>query len=194
MLAAGRMGGSIDAQLSIRFYHELPRIDLDWTYEFRQASVGTFFDDDSKLTVRWPLAINAGIYHDIPFGVVETRPDRPFFPTSWVDICDGRRGMAFFHRGISKHWVSEGMLVNLLAWGEDTDAIHNGLGRDRWLKSFDQRLNGSHRVESALYIHPGDWRTGGVVQAALAYRRPARGSPHREPRRPSASGGGYPAP
>ena len=141
LLANGRLGPSIIARLLLRFYHDLPRIDLSWTFDFQQASVGTFFDDDSKLTVQWPLAFSAEIFHDIPFGVVKTRQERPFFPAGWVDLCDGRHGVAFVHQGVSKHWVSEDMLVNLLAWGEDTDAIHNGLGRDRWLKSFDQRFN-----------------------------------------------------
>ena len=120
----------------------------------------------------WPFAFDVEIFHDIPFGAVSSRQDRPFFPASWVDVCDGRRGVAFFHQGTPKHWVSENSLVNLLAWGEDTDAIHNGLGRDRWLKSFDQRLNGSHRIESAVFVHPGNWQTGAVAEAALAYRFP----------------------
>jgi hypothetical protein len=166
------MGESIVAHLLIHFYHDLPRVDLTWTFEFQKASVGTFFDDESKLSVQWLLGFSAEIFHDIPFGMVRTRRDRPFFPTSWVDICDGERGLAFLHRGTTKQWVSDGKLVNLLGWGENTDAIHNGLGRDRWLKSFDQRLNGTHRIESAIFVHQGNWRTGGVAQAALAYRFP----------------------
>jgi hypothetical protein len=169
---SGRLGNKINAELLVRFYHNLPRADITWTFNFRQASVGTFFDDDTKLNVHWPFAFSFRIYNDIPFGIVETRRDRPFFPTSWVDICDGRRGLAFFHRGTQKHWVRDDTLVRLIAWGEDTDAIHNGLGRDRWLKSFDQRLNGSHRIESAIYVHTGDWRVGNVAQAALAYTHP----------------------
>jgi hypothetical protein len=172
LLAAGTLGPRIRAQVLLHFYHDLPRIDLTWNFEFLQASVGTFFDDDSKLLLHWPLSFRGNISHDIPFGVVETRPDRPFFPTSWVDISDGRRGVAFFHQGTPAHWVSQNTLFDLLAWGEDTDAIHNGLGRNRWLKSFDQRLNGSHTINSALYIHSGDWQAGGVATAVLAYNHP----------------------
>ena len=172
LLASGWMGKSIGAQLLLRFYNDLPRIDMTWTFNFQQASVGTFFDDDSKLLTRWPFAFDVEVFHDIPFGVVRTRQDRPFFPISWVDICDGRRGVAFFHQGTPKHWVNEDTLVNLFAWGEDTDAIHNGLGHNRWLKSFDQRLNGSHRIDSAVYVHTGNWRTGAVAEAALAYNFP----------------------
>jgi hypothetical protein len=68
--------------------------------------------------------------------------------------------------------VSQNTLFDLLAWGEDTDAIHNGLGRNRWLKSFDQRLNGSHTIHSAVYIHSGDWQAGRVASAVLAYNQP----------------------
>ena len=61
---------------------------------------------------------------------------------------------------------------NLLGWGEDTDAIHNGLGRYQWLKSFDQRLDGEHTINLAVLPHPGDWRTAGFPHAALEYGMP----------------------
>ena len=172
LMVDGALGTHILAQALLRFYYDLPRIDVTWKFVFSQASVGTFFDDDSKLLVRWPLSFAGIISHDIPFGVVNAHPERPFFPTSWIDISNGSQGLAFFHQGTPVHWVSRNTIFNLLAWGEDTDAIHNGLGRNRWLKSFDQRLNDSHTINSAIYIHTGDWQTGGVAPAAQAYNQP----------------------
>jgi hypothetical protein len=68
--------------------------------------------------------------------------------------------------------MSGDTLVNLIAWGEETDAIHNGLGRHRWLKSFDQRLNGTHTIQYALYPHPGNWKAADVIGAARDYGSP----------------------
>ena len=158
----GCLGDAVQAALTVRFYHQLARIDLTWDFDFNQASIGTFFDDDSKLLVRWPLALESRIFHDIPFGAIQERQDRPFFPTSWVDLSDGEAGLAFFHQGTPNHWVRDRTLFNLLAWGEQTDAIHNGLGRYQWLKSFDQRLDGRHQIQQAIYPHPGDWQAADV--------------------------------
>jgi len=77
--------------------------------------------------------------------------------------------------------------ASFLGLGEDTDAIHNGLGRDRWLKSFDQRLNGSHQIEGALFIHPGDCgREGSYRQPWLTAIRPVA-CLNRIPRRASTA-------
>jgi alpha-mannosidase len=169
---SGRMGEHIKADLTVRCYHLSPRIDITYQFRFDKASIGTFFDDDSKLLVSWPLALRGKIHHDIPFGVIEEREDRPFFPVSWVDYSDGESGIAFFHQGTPNHWVRERTVFNLLAWGEDTDAIHNGLGRYQWLKSFDQRLDGLHTIQLAVMPHPGDWRAAGLPWAAQEYGMP----------------------
>jgi alpha-mannosidase len=168
----GKLGESITAEAIVRFYRRLPHIDLTWRFVFHQASIGTFFDEESKLLVRWPLGFTGEISHDIPFGMIRTREERSFFPTRWVDVSDGRAGLAFFHCGTPHFWVSGGTLFNLIAWGEETDAIHNGLGRHRWLKSFDQRLNGTHTIHYALYPHNGDWKAADVIGAARDYGSP----------------------
>lgn len=169
---SGNLGQRVKADLTIHFYHQLDRIDLTWDFQFEKASIGTFFDDDSKLLVRWPLTIESKIYHDIPFGVVQESEDRPFFPTSWVDLSDGTTGLAYFHQGTPNHWVSDGVLYDLIGWGEQTDAIHNGLGRYQWLKPFDQRLDGRHTIHLAVYPHMGDWRTADIPRAAREYGIP----------------------
>jgi hypothetical protein len=169
---SGTMGAAVKAALTVHFYHALPRIDLDWTFAFEAASIGTFFDDETKLRVQWPLAFRGAIHHDIAFGVVEARDERPFLPASWVDISDGTQGLAYFHQGTLKHWVTGNTLVNLFAWGEDTDAIGNRMERVRWPKCFDQRLRGTHTIRTALYPHAGDWRSADVVGAARSYGMP----------------------
>ena len=124
----GQLNERVKAELSIQFYNDLPRIDFEWTFLFDQASIGSFFNDESKLRVHWPLSFQGKIEHDISFGVVTSFEERPFLPASWVDVWDGEKGLAYFHQGTIKHWVKNRTLVNLFAWGENTDAIGNRLG------------------------------------------------------------------
>ena len=172
---AGHMGPQIAASLAVNFYHHLPRIDVSWRFEFDMASIGTFYNDDSKLSVYWPLSFASDIHHDIAFGVVQTRDERPFFPASWVDISDGERGLAYMHQGTLKHWVSAGTLVNLFAYGEDTEAMGGRRRRYNWPKAFDLRLRGQHKINFAIYPHAGDWRSADVIGVARSYQTPPVG-------------------
>lgn len=169
LMTHGRIGDHVKTDLTLSFYHGLARIDLAWTFNFDLASIGTFYDDESKLRVRWPLAFAGEIYHDMAFGLVRTWEERQFHPLTWTDISDGKKGLAYFHQGTPKHWVSEGALVNLFAWGEKTNAIGSRFWRVNNPKSFDQRLTGSHTIRCALYPHVGDWRAAGVIGAARDY-------------------------
>jgi hypothetical protein len=168
----GDLGDRVKVTLVVDFYNDLARIDLDWAFTFDQASIGHFFDDDTKLRVQWPLAFEGDIHHDISFGVIDTRNERPFLPASWVDISDGKKGLAYFHQGTLKHWITGKTLVNLFAWGEDTDAIGNRIDMVRWPKCFDQRLLGTHVIHTAIYPHSGDWRSANVIGAARSYGIP----------------------
>jgi alpha-mannosidase len=170
--ASGSLNPQIHSDLKINFYKDLPRIDFEWKFEFNKASVGSFFDDETKLRVQWPLAFAGLCQHDIAFGVVPTLEERPFFPVSWADISDNQKGFAYFHQGTIKHWVKDQMLVNLFAWGEDTDAIGNRIGIYRWPKTFDQRLDGRHTIKYSIYPHQGDWRFGNVSTMARSYINP----------------------
>lgn len=172
LTVAGSMGSNVKASLSVKFYTALPRIDLDWSFDFSAASIGHFFDDETKLRIQWPLAFSGNITHDISFGVVDTRDERPFLPASWTDITDGKKGLAYFHQGTIKHWVSEKTLYNLFAWGEYTDAIGNRLDLARWPKCFDQRLNGKHTIHAAIMPHSGDWRSADLIGVSRSFNMP----------------------
>ena len=179
--ARGRMGDKVTAEVEVRLYHEFPRIDLMWVFEFDTACIGTFYDDETKLRVHWPLAFDGEIYHDIAFGAVRTWEERTFTPANWTDVSDGRRGLAYFHCGTPKHWVSRRTLVNLFAWGEDTNAMGSRLWRYNWPKAFDQRLRGRHEIHCAVFPHAGDWRAADVIRAARDYATPPMpciSSPH----------------
>ena len=170
--ATGTLNPQINAELEIHLYKDLARIDFEWKFQFNKASVGSFFDDETKLRMQWPLSFSGPIHHDIAFGVVPSLEERPFFPANWVDITDNQKGFAYFHQGTIKHWVKDQTLINLFAWGEDTDAIGNRIGMYRWPKTFDQRLDGSHTIQYSIYPHYGDWRSGDVIGMARSFNNP----------------------
>jgi alpha-mannosidase len=166
------LGPGIGAALAVDLFHDLPRVDLTWRFRFDVASVGTFYDDDSKLCVRWPLAIAGEVVHDIAFGVVAPLEGLPFLPATWTDVSDGSRGLAYLHQGTPKHWMSGGVLTNLFAWGEDTEAIGSRMWRHNWPRAFDQRLSGTHVIRCAVVPHRGDWREADLVGIARGYNAP----------------------
>jgi hypothetical protein len=167
---AGRLGNQTEAIFTANFYHALARIDLDWTFTFHEASIGSYSDDALKLRMQWLLGFVGEISHDIAFGVVMPQPAQPLFPASWVDVSDGKKGLAYFHKGTPLHWVKDQMLENLVAWGEATDALDPSPP----LQGVDQRLNGMHSIHSAIYPHPGDWRSADVIGAARNFNTPVR--------------------
>jgi hypothetical protein len=167
---SGTVGSQTAAQLNIECYSDIARIDITWTFDFSDASIGTFFDDESKLLLRWDLGFDGDLTHDIPFGTVGARTGRPILPTQWSDWSNESYGLAHIHAGTPKQWVIGRKLSTLVAWGEETDAIGNRFELRRWSKCFDQRLRGTHTIRTAIYPHVGSWRAG-VIEAARSFRR-----------------------
>jgi hypothetical protein len=167
---SGAVGSETEAQLSIECYMDIARIDITWTFEFSDASIGTFFDDESKLVLRWGFGFDGDLTHDIPFGTVAARTGRPILPTQWADWSNESYGLAQIHAGTGKQWMTDRTLSTLVAWGEETDAIGNRFELTRWSKCFDQRLRGTHTIRTAIYPHVGSWRAG-VIEAARSFRR-----------------------
>jgi len=158
LVSNGLLGNQVSADLKIQFYYQLPRIDFIWRFTFDKTTIGTFYDDYSKLHLSWDLGFKGEISHDIPFGVIETSQGRPIHPVSWVDISDGEKGIAYFHQGTLKHWVENNVLYNLFAWGENTEAIGSRMWRYNWPKAFDHRLEGTHEIYYSIYPHSSNWK------------------------------------
>lgn len=192
---SGTIGPQAQAKVNIDCYHELARVDVTWALQFSEASIGTFFDDESKLVLRWGLGFDGVLTHDIPFGTVTGRTERPILPTYWSDWSNESFGLAQFHAGTGKQWVTNQTLSTLIAWGEQTDAIGNRFELARWSKCFDQRLRGTHTIRTAVYPHLGSWRAG-VIEAARDFRRLMAAYPverHEGPLAPEATLVAFPA-
>jgi hypothetical protein len=168
-VARGKMSDRVGVDIEIDCYESLARIEIRHRFTFDDASLGTYFDDDSKLLLHWPLRSIESAVHDIPFGVVDAVHDQSFYPANWLDARVGGVGLLIMHSGTPRHWISANEVVRLLGWGEDTDAIGNRLGNWRWLKRFDQRLRGTHVVHSAVEVHPAAWGPHDLIAAARSF-------------------------
>jgi hypothetical protein len=127
------------------FYKTIPVIKAKIEFEFDGNEIGNFWADYSKLNVYFPTS-GSEIHHDIPFGYQKGLPDRPLYATNWLHSG----GLVYVNRGTVKHWVSDGVLANLLAWGSNQfdNRIHYG-GENRYA-AYDQKLRGRRSIEYYL--------------------------------------------
>ena len=126
------------------FYRNERAIKVELDFEFSGDEVGVFWFDETKVNVYYPGA-SREIHHDIPFGFVEGREARPLFASNWL-ACGG---LVYVNRGTVKHWVRNGVMANILAWGGNI--FGNRLHFDFWAskREFDLRI---HQPQSLEYF------------------------------------------
>jgi len=126
------------------FFKEQPFIKAEIEFDFDGNEVGYFWIDKTKINVYYPTR-GEKVYQDIPFGYIEAKQNRPLFATNWV-YCGG---LVYVNRGTVKHWVQDGVIANVLAWGGNhfTNRLHW-----EWLArpQFDIRLYGKQKIEYFL--------------------------------------------
>jgi hypothetical protein len=164
--------GELPFEMTMTFPRAVPRVDLRTAITFRKPTIGTYWDDEAKLTLRWPLAFRGDVAHDVPFGSVAAREHRPLLPTTWLDVSAGGRGVSFLHRGTVKHFVKDGAVSNVLAWGGDGNRFGNRNLAACFMKAFDLRPLGTHVFEHAVVPRSGGDGLGAVAEAARAWREP----------------------
>ena len=148
----------------IMLYNDLPIIDVDIDLSFKGSEVGIFWIDESKLNIYWPTQ-GGKISYDIPFGVEKGKEERPLFAINWLDISTDKYGLTYINKGTPKHWVRDGVIANVIAWGGSKFSNRQHLV---WLKrtQYDLKLYGSHTISYSLYPHQNDWKKANVVNVA----------------------------
>jgi hypothetical protein len=142
------------------FFKNQPFIKVELEFDFNGNEVGYMWFDETKLNVYYPTTGNT-VHHDIPFGYKEAKQNRPLLPTNWIE-CGG---FVYVHRGNVKHWVKDGVIANVLAWGDNQ--FTNRLHWD-WIEytEYDIRLYGKQKIE--YYIIPLDDFDGNKVTQLVA--------------------------
>jgi hypothetical protein len=184
--------GPIPATRRVICYPALPWFEMEIECEFDRTSIGNFYDDDSKLVLRWTLEDPADrslkslplfhpydslrLVHGIAGGAsVPHEPRRAFFPVNWVDRQIGPTGLAVINFGTLKHVWKDRELLIVLAWGGDTAHFGNRVdnnGKDNTIKKMDLRLSGKRRYRFVVYPHPNDWRSANLPDLAMSLLRP----------------------
>jgi len=127
-------------------YRSYPRIDFELeAHWFEQGSPKT---DSPMLRVVFPLSLkDARFQCHVPFDVVNRPTNGQEVPAQqWVDVTDGKNGIALLNQTKYGHSYENGELrLTLLR-----SAYHPDLYPDQ----------GLHRIKYALYPHSGDWKNG----------------------------------
>ena len=136
--------GGIPIKERYFFFRNEPLIKVEVEFDFNGNEVGYFWFDDTKINIYYPT-VGGEIYHDIPFGCVQARELRPLFAPNWL-YCGG---LAYVNRGTVKHWVKDGVIANVIAWGGNrfNNRTHWGW-TDR--TQYDIRLYGKQKIEYFL--------------------------------------------
>lgn len=157
-----------DIPIHERYYffrdHNAIKVELD--LEFHGDTVGYFWLDETKLNVYYPTR-GTDLHHDIAFGYVKARECQPLLAPNWVH-CGG---LSYINCGTVKHWVRNGTIANVIAWG--SNHFDNRMHFDGWTErqEYDLRLYGKHKVE--YWLIPYDRFDGvRVVQDATALTTP----------------------
>jgi len=167
--------GTIPVTRRLVLYHDLPWFEMEVQCDFKNDSVGDFFDDSTKLALQWPVEGGRPLVHGIGGGsVAADEPTRAFYPVNWLDLPRDAAGLALIHFGTLKHCQRDGKLQAVLAWGGDTARFGNRVdpNNGNWSKRLDLRLNGRQVFRFVFYPHDGDWQHASVPDLAMSLLRP----------------------
>jgi len=167
--------GTIPVTRRLILYHALPWFEMEIQCDFKNDSLGDFYDDRAKLTLEWPVEENPSIIHGIGGGsILADEPATVFYPVNWLDLAHNAGGLAMIDFGTLKHCQRDGKLRVVLAWGGDTAHFGNRVFQDNgdWSKRLDLRLNGRQVFRFVFYPHDGDWQNASVPDLAMSLLRP----------------------
>jgi hypothetical protein len=140
--------GEIPIKETYYFFKNESLIKVELEFNFDGDEAGNMWIDKSKINIYYPTDASE-IYYDIPFGYVKATDEKPLFATNW--LYSG--GLVYVNRGTVKHWIENGVVANVVAWGGNH--FSNRQGWD-WVNrpQYDIRLYGKQIIE--YYLIPYD--------------------------------------
>jgi len=170
---------ALPIRLGLSLEADTPRLDIELEIINRTP--------DHRLRAHFPLPFRVGeSAADTPFHVTRrpvigarrdpgaTELELPTYPLwSFVDVSDGRAGLALIADGLHEYEVLPGdppelalTLLRSVGWLSRDDLTtrtgHAGPG----LEAPGAQVLGGHRLRYSLYFHEGDWERGGVWRMA----------------------------
>ena len=178
-----RSRGDLETILPIRLTLSLdadqPRLDLELEVINRAR--------DHRLRAHFPLPFDTShSAADTPFhvtarAVTGARRDPgapelelPTYPMwSFVDVSDGRAGVALIAQGLHEYEVLPGSpqelaltLLRSVGWLSRDDLVTRSGHAGPAMETPGAQVPGGHRFRYSLFFHAGDWQDGGVWRAA----------------------------
>jgi alpha-mannosidase len=174
-------GGRFETR--VRVYHGLPRVDIRTRVLNNERFV--------RYRVLFPTPFGPGpSVQEIPFGAI-SRPDGIEFPAqNWVDVGDGRRGLALLNRGLPGNNVAAGVAMLSLLRCTEIVAYGHGGGYEGQGSGSGFELGTWHTYDYALVPHEGDWREAELTRRGLEFNQPLwvdSAAPHAGPLPAAAS-------
>ena len=189
--ARGDLQTTLPIRLSLSLEADVSRLDFELEIINRAS--------DHRLRAHFPLPFHAGeSAADTPFHVTR-RPvtgarrdpgaseiELPTYPMwSFVDVSDGRAGVALIAEGLHEYEVLPGQpqelaltLLRSVGWLSRDDLTTRTGHAGPAIETPGAQLPGGHRFRYSLFFHPGDWKRGGVwrmAESTLVPLVPGRG-------------------
>ncbi len=138
-----------DVPSSIEFLASPAVVGLNITtrFDFDRHLIGVMWEDWTKLNAYWPT-VGQTIRHDIPYGVTDGMEKLPLYASSWLSVFGSEGGLALINTGMPKHYVEDGTIANVLAWGRK-EYSNRLQGSEEWVHAYDLSLSGAHYLRSA---------------------------------------------
>src|SRR5207237_25815 len=184
---------ALPVRLMLSLEADRPRLDIELEVINRA--------EDHRLRVHFPLPFQAGhsvadtAFHATARAVAAARRDPgaaelelPTYPMwSFVDVSDGRAGLALIAHGLHEYEVLPGppqelalTLLRSVGWLSRDDLVTRAGHAGPEMETPGAQVPGGHRFRYSLFFHAGDWQSGGVWRAAESVLQPivaARGAP-----------------
>jgi hypothetical protein len=148
--------GDLPTEIEYIAAEAMPWLEFTLRFHFNNHLIGVMWEDWTKLNAYWPV-IGEKIRHDIPFGAIDARSEEPLYAPSWLCLSGMQGGLALLNTGTPKHYVADGAIVNVLAWGRQS--YSNRMHVEGWLKQnqYDLSLKGIQEIHSAVCsVNPAD--------------------------------------
>ncbi|WPQ61720.1 glycoside hydrolase family 38 C-terminal domain-containing protein [Chitinophaga sancti] len=131
-----------------------------------------FYNDSNKLLVVFPSTLkNVHVAKDAPYDVTESQLDNTFFNSwdsiknniilNWVDITDGKCGMALFTDHTTSYTHGRNFPLGL-------DIQYSGMGL--WGRNYT--IDGPTTVHYAIVLHKGNWEQGNIPAENMQWNEP----------------------
>ncbi|NIQ99340.1 MAG: hypothetical protein GTN78_03955 [Gemmatimonadales bacterium] len=143
-------------------------------FKFDGHQIGVIWEESTKLNSYWPT--NGGVIrHDVPFGVVDGSLGLPLYAPSWLSVSGTQGGVALINTGTPKHYVEDGVIGNVLAWG-GREIVFRMQGQ--WSleppapSPHDLSLSGVHHLRAAVQAVPADHSEVALARTAQRVNTP----------------------